>query len=40
MNNIWFTSDLHWHHKRIVEFTNRGVETNQENHGSKGTLRS
>lgn len=32
MTNIWFTSDIHHKHKRIVEFTNRGVETNQENH--------
>lgn len=27
-----FTSDLHFGHKRIVEFTNRGADTNQENH--------
>ncbi len=27
-----FTSDLHAHHKRIVEFTNRSVDTTQENH--------
>jgi len=27
-----FTSDLHHEHKRIVEFTNRGVDTTQENH--------
>ena len=27
-----FTSDLHMSHKRIVEFTNRGVDTTQENH--------
>jgi calcineurin-like phosphoesterase family protein len=28
----WFTSDLHHSHKRIVEFTNRGKDTTQENH--------
>ena len=28
-----FTSDLHAHHKRIVEFTNRGIECgSQDNH--------
>lgn len=27
-----FTSDLHVHHNRIVEFTNRDVDTTQENH--------
>jgi calcineurin-like phosphoesterase family protein len=27
-----FTSDLHMQHNRIVEFTNRGKETTQENH--------
>jgi calcineurin-like phosphoesterase family protein len=27
-----FTSDLHMQHNRIVEFTNRGKDTNQENH--------
>jgi calcineurin-like phosphoesterase family protein len=27
-----FTSDLHHEHKRIVEFTNRGVDTTQERH--------
>lgn len=27
-----FTSDLHHEHKRIVEFTNRGINTSQENH--------
>ena len=27
-----FTSDLHHQHSRIVEFTNRGKETTQENH--------
>ena len=27
-----FTSDLHCHHKRIVEFTNRGTETTTEDH--------
>lgn len=28
----YFTSDLHFSHKRIVEFTNRGKETSQEEH--------
>lgn len=28
----WFTSDLHFDHRRIVEFTNRGVATNQSDH--------
>lgn len=28
----WYTSDLHFSHKRIVEFTNRAVETTQELH--------
>jgi len=28
----WYTSDLHFMHKRIVEFTNRSVETTQELH--------
>lgn len=32
MNKVFFTSDLHFHHKRIVELSNRGVDTNQENH--------
>lgn len=32
MNNPWFTSDLHFYHKKIVEYTNRGVDTDQENH--------
>lgn len=27
-----FTSDLHHEHRRIVEFTNRGKDTTQENH--------
>lgn len=27
-----FTSDLHHEHKRIVEFTNRGADTTQDNH--------
>lgn len=27
-----FVSDCHFAHKRIVEFTNRGVDTTQENH--------
>lgn len=32
MINTWFTSDLHFSHKRIVEFTNRGVDTTVEHH--------
>ena len=28
----WFTSDLHFHHKRICEFTQRKNFTSQENH--------
>ena len=32
MNKIWFTSDLHFMHKNIVKFTNRGVETNEQDH--------
>lgn len=28
----WFTSDLHFDHKRITEFTQRGKETAKENH--------
>ena len=28
----YFTSDIHQGHKRIVEFTNRGIDTTQENH--------
>ena len=30
----WFTSDLHFRHKKIVEYTKRGQETTQENHDS------
>jgi calcineurin-like phosphoesterase family protein len=29
---IWFTSDLHFHHRNIVKFTNRGKDTTQELH--------
>lgn len=32
MSKIWFTSDLHFSHKKIVEYTNRGVFTSQEKH--------
>lgn len=32
MQNILFTSDLHFKHKKIVEYTNRGVDTTQEHH--------
>lgn len=28
----YFTSDLHHEHRNIVKFTNRGVDTDQENH--------
>lgn len=28
----WLTSDLHFHHKRITELTNRGKFTTAENH--------
>lgn len=28
----WFTSDLHFHHKRITEFTARGQFTDPDNH--------
>lgn len=28
----WYCSDLHAFHKKIVGFTNRGLETTQENH--------
>lgn len=31
-NKIWYTSDLHFHHKNIVKFTNRSKETTQEDH--------
>lgn len=27
-----FTSDVHFHHKNIVKFTNRGKDTTQDNH--------
>ena len=32
MNKVFFTSDLHLFHKKIVEFTNRNIETSQERH--------
>lgn len=32
MTKIWFSSDYHHSHKNIVKFTNRGLETTQENH--------
>lgn len=32
MSKIFFSSDLHFKHRRIVEYTNRGVFTTQENH--------
>lgn len=28
----WFTSDLHFFHRNIVKFTNRGAETNEDSH--------
>lgn len=32
MTTKWFTSDLHFSHKNIVKFTNRGKDTTQEEH--------
>lgn len=32
MSKVWLTSDLHFQHRRIVEYTNRGVDTTQEDH--------
>lgn len=32
MGKYFFTSDLHFHHRNIVKFTNRGIDTTQENH--------
>lgn len=32
MSKKWFTSDLHFHHKNIVKFTERGQDTTQELH--------
>lgn len=32
MSKVFFTSDLHFGHKKIVEYTNRSVFTTQENH--------
>ena len=32
LNKVWFTSDLHFFHKNIVKFTNRGKETSLEDH--------
>jgi calcineurin-like phosphoesterase family protein len=32
MTKTFFTSDLHFYHKNIVKFTNRGVDTTQEDH--------
>jgi calcineurin-like phosphoesterase family protein len=31
-SRVFFTSDLHFFHKNIVKFTNRGQETNEEDH--------
>lgn len=32
IERAWFTSDFHHQHKKIVEYTNRDVETTQEDH--------
>lgn len=32
MPKVFFTSDLHIGHRKIVEYTNRGVDTTQEDH--------
>lgn len=32
MSKVFFTSDLHIGHKKIVEYTNRGLDTTQEHH--------
>lgn len=32
MTKTLYTSDLHFHHRNIVKYTNRGVDTTQENH--------
>lgn len=32
MSKIWYTSDLHFCHKNIVQYTNRAMDTTQENH--------
>lgn len=32
MQQIFFSSDLHFGHRNIVKYTNRGIETTQENH--------
>ena len=32
MSKVFFTSDLHIGHKKIVEYTNRGLVTTQEDH--------
>lgn len=32
MSKIFFTSDLHFYHRNIVQYTNRGVDTTQESH--------
>ena len=32
MSKVLFTSDLHIGHRKIVEYTNRGVDTTQEDH--------
>ena len=32
MSKTWFTSDLHFFHRNIVEYTNRGKETNKSDH--------
>lgn len=32
MNKTWLSSDLHFGHKNIVKYTNRGVDTTAEDH--------
>lgn len=32
MTKTWYTSDLHFGHRNIVKYTNRGLDTTQEEH--------
>lgn len=32
MSKTWYSSDLHFGHRNIVKYTNRGVDTTQEDH--------
>lgn len=32
MSKTWYTSDLHFCHKNIVQYTNRAMDTTQEDH--------